>query len=82
MVVIAEKFHYPTKFDTEPYGTIWKVIHNDNGGFELFVQMSDSDSPDWVQLGDLLHEAYKNQIQNPTWLNITMELYKTSKASC
>jgi hypothetical protein len=77
---IKEKYNAPTKFDREPYGTIWQVFDENNYGL-FYLQVSDSeDTPEWITYGTLLESAFDDSLYSDKFINEVLELYKIKKA--
>jgi len=73
------KYLVPNRYDAAPFGTICKVIGDGSEAF--YIQTSnDKEHSDWVRLGSVLEETFKDYTLKPEFVNECLMLYTESKA--
>ena len=79
--IIQVKYAVPTKFMTAPYGTICRVMKDDNE-LELYIQISPEESiPMWEKLGNLFEKAFEDFLVNDEFVQDCLRLYKVKEIS-
>lgn len=60
----------PTKFDIAPFGTLCRVIKNDEATeVEYFIQSSPiQEDPCWLSAQDLLLSVYEKKLEDPVFI--------------
>jgi metallophosphoesterase superfamily enzyme len=76
-----EKYFSPTHLDKSPYGYIWKVINEDKT-VDIYLQVNeDSETPNWIKLGDIFEKIFKNLIQKEQFIKELLNLYELKEVS-
>lgn len=71
---LKERLCVPTKFDIEPYGTIYKVVHEDKS-VKYYIQLSnDGSTIDWKPLSYLFDEIFFNMYENRKFIDELLRL--------
>lgn len=74
------KFGAPTKYDTEPYKTIWKQ-QLDNG-IQWYIQVSkDKNSPIWISIGEFFTKIYQSCLGDGLFIEEQMDLFEKTEES-
>ena len=74
--IIQVKYSVPNKFMKAPYGTICKVIR-DNDELELYIQTSPEEAtPIWEKLGHLFEKAFNDFLDKDDFIEDCLRLYK------
>jgi hypothetical protein len=70
-----ERFTIPTRYDSEPFGTIVKFI-GENDSYELWIQLSkDEKIADWKKVRYLLEETFKDLLTDSEFINACLGIY-------
>jgi hypothetical protein len=68
----------PSKFTTEPYGTIYKVMGETKGDlveFDYYIQTSSEKEMRWVELGTVLEIALEAKLADHKYIADILKLY-------
>lgn len=59
----------PTRYDKAPYGSLCKVM-KDNDESTLYIQINEEeDQAEWMQISDFLEKVFSNHILNNGFIN-------------
>jgi hypothetical protein len=74
-----ERYTIPTRFDSEPFGTIVKCI-GDNNDYEFYVQLSkDQANANWQKVRYLLEKTFQEFFFNATFIEECLKIYNGDK---
>ena len=74
-----EKYCAPSSLDISPFGTIAKVIIDDNH-HELYIQLSQTDKMRWERLGMFFEEVFDEEfVSDSAFVGTCLELFKNLK---
>ncbi len=74
-----ERYCTPTNLDIAPFGTLSKVIIDENK-HELYIQLSHNDKMKWERLGMFFEQIFEGDfISNPDFINTCLDLFKELK---
>ena len=65
---IMERYTQPTKFDFAPFGTMARVM-KDNEAPEVYIQTGSQESPDWKHMGWLLERVYESRYTDKAFID-------------
>lgn len=73
---IIEKYSAPTKFDSAPLKSVWRVM-SQSGHAELYIQLSDKpDVMRWEKMGVFLEKAFVRVIEDhPDFITECLRLF-------
>lgn len=72
---LITRYAPPSRLDLAPYGTIVKVIGDDDE--ELYVQLSQEDNvSEWKKVRNLLGFVFKDYIFNQGFMNACLDIYR------
>jgi hypothetical protein len=78
MVIMQEiliKYSVPSKFCLEPYGTIWKQMH-DGEAYTLFIQAGiNAEEPDWQKMSDFLEKVFEDKFDDANFIADCLKKY-------
>jgi hypothetical protein len=78
-VDIKTRYSMPSKYDVAPYGTIVKVVGDDDS-YQLVVQLSkDSLLSEWMPIGKLLEGAFKDKLSDEKFIEQCLKDYALTK---
>ncbi len=76
---ILIKYSAPSKFTNEPYGQIWKAMHDDNLS-TLYIQTSrNEEDPHWMKMGEFLEKAFGQQVTEESFIKGCLELLEQNQ---
>jgi len=80
-IQIKERHCAPTKFDIEPFGTIYKVT-NEALNFDYYIQLSrEGNTIDWRPMAFLLTELFGDLYENIEFIEELLFLYQDDNKS-
>lgn len=68
------RYTLPTKLDASPYGTVC-IVKGDGGKDKTYIQLSKEDHADWVYLGDILMEVFREKCETQAFIDECIEKY-------
>jgi len=73
------KYSAPTKFCYEPYGQVWKQLH-DNEEYSLYVQVSESqEDPCWITMGQFLEKSFHDSLSDEKFIQNCLSVFKENQ---
>jgi len=73
--MIIDKFRTPTRYDLEPYGTIWQVKIDDM--HDSWIQVSkEMENPNWIRLGPFFEKTFDCMLDDETFVKECLNLYE------
>lgn len=79
---IVIRYSAPTKYDVAKFGTIYKVMGDDES-YELFVQLSEEDSvANWQPMSYLLEKTFRSFLTNPDFVSQCLHLFSFKGDRC
>ena len=78
--MIIEKFRTPTRYDLEPYGTIWQVKIDDM--HDSFIQINkDRENSTWIRLGPFFEKTFDCMLDDALFVKECLNLYENQDPS-
>ena len=76
-----DRYVPPTRFEFQPYGTIWVVNEESANKYTYYIQISDiEDQPDWITVAELLNRLYKKYYEDDSDLLLSLlDVYAKDK---
>lgn len=69
------KYSVPSKFCHEPYGALWKQMH-DGCAYTLFIQAGKNpEEPDWLKMSDFLVKVFENKFEHSGFIEQCLKQY-------
>ncbi len=73
------RYTHPSRFDCEPYGSIWKAF-GDNDEYMLYIQVShDTDEPKWIRISHFLEVAFHEFLEESDFIFNSLKLFKINE---
>lgn len=73
------RYTHPSRFDFEPYGSIWKAF-GDNDEYTLYIQVSEDPSePKWITIGNFFEVSCREFIGESYFILACLKLYKLNE---
>lgn len=68
-----DRYVPPTRFECQPYGTIWVVNEESANEYTYYIQISHiEDQPDWITVAELLNRLYKKYYEDDSDLLLSL----------
>lgn len=68
-----DRYVPPTRFECQPYGTIWVVNEESANEYTYYIQISRiEDQPDWITVAELLNRLYKKYYEDDSDLLLSL----------
>jgi len=81
MASIIKKYFTPTRYSYAPFGTIYKVLKDDDN-YEIYIQVSPNENlPRWEKFGIILEKALEEFIDNEEFIKDCLRLYELKEIS-
>ena len=78
-ILLMERYHNPTEKDCAPYGTIWKVVVDQETSY-FYVQIKDNaKEPEWIPMDKFLEKALEPLYANKPFIDYCIEIYRDKK---
>jgi len=76
-----DRYVPPTRFECQPYGTIWVVNEESANEYTYYIQISRiEDQPDWITVAELLNRLYKKYYEDDSDLLLSLlDVYAKDK---
>lgn len=69
------RYNAPTRYDLAPYGSICKVME-ENESYKLYFQISESpDTATWITVGELLEKTFNSFLMDNEFINACIDIY-------
>lgn len=79
LIETKERFTIPNKYVIELFGSIVKVI-GENNNYDLWIQLSkDVGSPDWKKVEFLLEKVFNDLLNNSDFIEECLKIYLGEK---
>ena len=73
------RYSLPTRYDKAEYGSICKVV-SDNDTYILYVQTSnDNEHSNWVKISEILEKTFETYSQIPQFIFCCLEVIASTK---
>lgn len=79
-IEIKERHCPPTKFDIEPFGTVYKV-NNEALSYDYFIQLGTESEITWKPINYLLTELFSDLYENKNFIGELLYLYQDREKS-
>lgn len=74
------RYCHPTRFDFEPYGSIWKAF-GDNDTYTLYIQVSDNaEDTRWLTLSSFLEIVCHEFLKDTEFIEDSLKLFKINES--
>ncbi len=70
------KYCAPTKFDVAAFGTLWRVLGDDDTSIDYYIQINNKEGdPVWEKMGIFLNKIFNRMYADDRFIEDCLNLY-------